>query len=106
MEGINLHLPSVIPDSYYDISTHNAAYHPCINATNSSWTSREDRVRAYQPLNNEFEPDTRYPTGNTGRHGCQLESVDQVNHGDDRNPNTLQEGKRFVSKLLVSSLLE
>lgn len=92
MEGISLHLPPVIPDSYYDISTHSSGYHQCINTSNSSWTSRDDRVRGYQPLNNEFETDIRYPNGNAGRHGYQLESVDPVMNGDDTTTNTLQEG--------------
>lgn len=93
MDGISLHLPPVIPDSYYEISTHNSGYHPYTNTTNAPWTSRDDGARGYQPQGGEFEAHSlRFSTGNTGRQRCQMDTVEANLNGEAPTSAGLEQG--------------
>lgn len=68
MDGLSLHLPQVIPDSYYDISSHGSGYQPF--QTSSPWVTRDDSTRGYHQLQtNDYDSSIRF-SSNADRREC------------------------------------
>jgi len=101
MDGISLHLPPVIPDSYYDISTHGSGYQPF--QTTSAWVTRDDGNRGYhQAQTNEYETSLRFP-GNVDRRECTaVGSGEGIETADTDEP---PESNRGPGELMLTTLL-
>lgn len=96
MDGLSLHLPPVIPDSYYDISNHGSAYQPF--QAPSSWMTRDESSRGYHPAQtNDYDTNLRFP-GNSDRQECTIVGSEEAldPSGNEERAEETRETGTFV----------
>lgn len=101
MDGLSLHLPPVIPDSYYDISNHSSGYQPF--QTPTAWVTRDESVRGYhQSQTNDYDTTLRFH-GNSDRQNCtivgsveNLEPTGTEEHSDETRETGIYDGELMV----------
>lgn len=81
MDALNIHLPPVIPDSYYDIPNHsNSAYQTSYSTP--SWTPRDEPSRSFHNQAAEFDAQPRC-RGNIETRECAVGHMEVVEADPD-----------------------